>query len=94
MKGHKPGLLTLEVHSPLVLEAGNLKPRDGQRTLGEGPSAPGGCRHLWARGHVTLLSAAIPTRGPLCLCSSSSYKDPTRRALQPSVIASYYYYYF
>lgn len=94
MKGHKRGLLMLGVHSPLVLEAGNLKPRGGQRALGEGPSAPGGCRHLWARGHVTLLSATILTRGPLCLCSSSSSKDPTQRALQPSVIASYYYYYF
>ena len=50
----------------------------GQGAPGAGPSAPGGCRRLWARGHVPLLSASTLTRGARCLCSSSSYKEPHR----------------
>lgn len=89
------GASNTEVHSPLVLETGNLKPRGGQRALGEGLLAPGGCRHLWAHGHVTLLSASFLTQGPRCVCVPPLLtKTPTWRALQPSVITSYYYYYF
>lgn len=57
----------------------------GQGALGEGPSAPGGCRHLWARGHVPLLSASILTRGARGVCVPPLLtKSPTGRA--PSVL--------